>query len=162
TRAVRAGTIYRREMVGGSPSWVVESSPVQTLTGLSATATPSNPDIGNTETGWQRQSACQMVRDGKRRWLHLVSRKGGSNIRSDSTTGGVFDQHLAGLHSVDRPPTEVAAIVTVRNPSGGTWWGGGRISSGGAVYLTSWAPNIIVGPASPDQAVILDATWWVS
>lgn len=162
TRAVRSGTIYRRDLVGGSPSWVVESAPVQTLTGLSATAGPSDASIGSTQTGWQRQSTCRMERDLGWRWLHLVSYKGGSNIRSDSTTGGVNDQHLAKLHSIDRPPHNIAASVTVHSTEGFSYWAGAHITPAGNVYLNSWAPNVTLGPSGPSDTVRIDAVWRVS
>lgn len=162
THAVRAGAIFRRDLVGGSPDWVVESSPVQQLTGLSATAAPSDPNIGNTVSGWQRQSSCRLVRDGTRRWLHLVSRKGGSNIRSHPTSGHILDQHLATLHTQDRPPVEVSPAVTVRSTSGNTFYGGGVIYPSGNAYVTSWAPDVVLGPGGPDDAVVLDAVWWVA
>lgn len=162
SRVVRDGTIYRRGLVSGVASWVVESSPVQTLTGLSATAAPSDPNIGNTEPGWQRQSSCRLVRDGTRRWLHLVSRKGGSNIRSHPTSGHILDQHLATLHTQDRPPVEVSPAVTVRSTSGNTFYGGGVIYPSGNAYVTSWAPDVVLGPGGPDDAVVLDAVWWVA
>lgn len=163
SRLVRDGSIYRRDLAGGSAAWVLESSPPVTLTGTSATANPSDPTNGNTSRGWLRRGGSRMIRDGQWRWLHMESYKGsGGRLTSVQSSGAHADQHLAGLHAQDRPPVIVSASARVVDINGSTSWAGAHVTSGGGIYLNSWAPGITIGPAGPDPTVIIDAVWRVS
>lgn len=163
SRLVRDGSIYRRDLAGGSAAWVLESSPPVTLTGTSATANPSDPNNGDTSRGWLRRGGSRMIRDGQWRWLHMESYKGsGGRLTSVQSSGAHADQHLAGLHAQDRPPVIVSASARVVDINGSTSWAGAHITSGGGIYLNSWAPGITIGPAGPDPTVIIDAVWRVS
>ena len=164
TRAVRAGSIYRRDLVSGVPDWVLESSPSQLLKGgTTATANGSDPNNGDTSPGWQRRPGTQMERDGKWRILHLESYKAsGGTLTSTGSSGGNADQHLAGLHAQDRPPVVMAASARVNSIAGSTYYAGAHVTSGGGIYLNSWAPGITIGPAGPDPTAIIDLVYRVS
>lgn len=141
----------------GALSWLNLYEPDVELSGTAAT------DVAG--TGWARQSTCKMVRKGKHRGLiYEVNRTGGAaNAFSSNDKGGLGEQHLGTLHTVDRPPSGnvVPLIGRVRDSSdsGATYGVFGHITSTGGIYLNSMLPNVTV--TSGDQ-VIVTGEWYRS
>lgn len=141
----------------GALSWKNLYEPDAELAGTAAT------DVAG--TGWARQATCRMVRQGKHRSLILeVNRTGGvANAFQANDKGGLGEQHLATLHTVDRPPSGnvVPLVGRVRDSSdsGATYGVFGHITSAGLVYLNSMLPNVAV--TSGDQ-IIVTGEWYRS
>lgn len=159
SRASQDGNGYVRELVAGVPTWVQSHAAQVVLTGTAATASSA--------TDWARMSAAYLVRWGKFRQLHFVTRRASGNIVSDAK-GGIGDIEIGTLHSVDRPQgTGTGASLG----AGGIATDVGGITYGctisispftGSMYLVSTSPNVTIGPAGPDNTIVVDACWMVA
>lgn len=158
SRAVRGGTVSRRDGVGSSVEWVEESAPIETLSGTSAVQAVDG-------SGWGRNAACRLVRDGKRRWLNLVmSRGGGSdggNVTSNANSGGIGDLLMAKLHDADKPSVEIAMNGRCKDTSAATYDATGHITATGNLYLSALSPGVTIGPTGPSDTVTFTVSWYV-
>jgi len=138
--ATKGDVDYTREMVAGSPAWVEKWRAPVRLTGLDATF-----DV--TEF-WERQSGCEMERDGNWRSTVLVAKRKDPSFTAtsngDMPTGDVA---IMRLHLEDRPVRRMPVAAQIRaNATGSTFQAGCYIDTDGWVYLSSTNPNIPIGP----------------
>lgn len=155
SRAVRDGIVWRRDFVSSAVDWVQEPPPITTLTGTAATATPA--------ANWSRQVDTFMVRDGKRRQLHLVVNRAGTSLVANSQGGGFEDSLLTTLHDADKPagssPISMVGNVLVGADNGASYAAVGAVWPTGTVYLTWLTPTLTVASGN---ALRIDASWYVA
>jgi hypothetical protein len=156
-RATRDGITHRMDFVDSGVDWVEEWRPIETLSGTAATESAG--------TGWSRPASSRLVRNSKHRQLTLVVHRSTTSITADANNGGITDALLAKLFDEDKPPVETPAVVRVRTNNNITFGGVGHISAGANAYLDWMAPGITIGPGgegTPDDTVILSASWYVA
>lgn len=150
TRAVRDGTIYRRDFVGVGVDWVVESAPATVISGADAIGTPTS--------GWTPQAGSYLERNGTSRWVHGVITKAGASLDADA--GGDFggaDVSIGRVYDIDKPPTGVVVTASARvtAENGRTYQAGVNINDTGFIQINSTNPNIQV------RTVLFDARYSV-
>lgn len=153
--ATRDGIDWSRELdSGGSPVWVERHRPVERLLGLDATQEAAD--------NWQRQTGCEMVRDGEWRSVNLVARRSGSTV--SSTSNGNFntgDLRVMRLHSTDRPVRDTPVSAILRTATGGNTYGAGAyIDSAGWLVIVSTNPNLSFGPSGPLDTVRVQTAYY--
>lgn len=157
-RVTRGGTTYRRDKVGSSVQWVEEISALVELSGTAAVQAVDG-------SGWGRNSACRLVRDGKRRWMNLVMSRGGGtdggNITSNANSGGIGDLLMAKLDDADKPGVELAMDGRCKDTSGATYDATGHITTAGNLYLSALSPGVTIGPSGPSDTVTFTVSWYV-
>jgi hypothetical protein len=149
TRAVRDGTIYRRDFVGVGIDWVVESTPPTVISGIEAIEAPA--------AEWTRQASSYLERNGKDRWVHGVLTKAGASV--DASASGDFgsaDISIGRVYTEDRPPVVVSASARVTDINGRTYLAGVHINDTGFIQINSTLPNIQV------RTVLFDANYSVA
>lgn len=152
--ATRDGIDWTREInSSGSPTWVVRHRPVERLLGLDATQEPHE--------NWQRQSGCEVVRDGEWRSINLVARRSGSAQTANSYGNFNTDMRIMRLHGADRPVRDTPVAGIVRSvPVGNTHAGGFYIDSAGWLVLVSTGPNVSIGPSGPDDTIRVQTAFY--
>lgn len=151
--ATRDGIDWSRELdANGSPAWVERRRPVERLLGpLDATSEPAD--------GWQRQSGCEVVRDGKWRSVNLVARRSGSTVTATGQ-GNFTDIRVMRLHTVDRPSQDTPVSAVLKTVSGGSLAAGAYISTSGWLYLVSSSPDVTIGPSGPDDTFRIQTAYY--
>jgi hypothetical protein len=125
--ATRAGSKFRRDFVGTSVDWVLESAPRVVLAG---TATASDG------ADWEVLAASRLSRDGVKRWANLIVNLAGDPVNPAPDADG--ERRVARIAPTDYPAAPVALAGFAENTAGIKRAASGRIDTDGWV-VWHWA-----------------------
>src|SRR5690606_41642287 len=103
----RGGTVSRRDFVGSSVDWVVESPARVVLAGT---------DVATDGSDWDVRPASRLTRDGVKRWTNLIVGLAGGPVNPDPNVGG--ERRIARVAAADRPSASVPLPGAAVNTAG--------------------------------------------
>jgi hypothetical protein len=144
-RATRGGTVSRRDFVGSSVDWVVESPARVVLAGTGVATDGSD---------WDVRPASRLTRDGVKRWTNLIVGLAGGPVNPDPNVDG--ERRIARVAAADRPSASVPLTGTAVNTAGQSRAAQGRLDPDGWVV---WYWVSTTGRFPTGSTVTLAGTW---